>query len=103
MVTAVFRVAGYTYGPLLGLFAFGILTKKQVKDRWVPLVGLLSPVLTYLINSNSEAWLGGYKFGFELLLLNGLIMFIGLLLLTKKSGTTDEQSVFKINSHDAIN
>ena len=102
VVTAVFRVAGYTYGPLLGLFAFGILTKKQVKDRWVPLVGLLSPVLTYLINSNSEAWLGGYKFGFELLLLNGLIMFIGLLLLTKKSGTTDEQSVFKINSHDAI-
>lgn len=85
VVTAVFKVAGYTYGPLLGLFAFGILTKKQVKDRWVPVLGLLSPVLTYIINSNSEAWLGGYKFGFELLLLNGLIMFIGLFLLRRKN------------------
>lgn len=85
VVTAVFKVAGYTYGPLLGLFAFGILTKKQVKDRWVPVLGLMSPVLTYIINSNSEAWLGGYQFGFELLLLNGLIMFIGLFLLRRKN------------------
>lgn len=84
VVTAVFTMAGYTYGPLLGLFAFGILTKRQVKDRWVPVLGLLSPVLTYIINLNSEAWFGGYKFGFELLLLNGLIMFTGLMLLTKK-------------------
>jgi SSS family transporter len=85
VVTAVFKVAGYTYGPLLGLFAFGILTKKQVHDRYVPILGLLSPVITYIININSEAWLGGYKFGFELLLLNGLIMFTGLLILTKKT------------------
>ena len=84
VVTAVFRVAGYTYGPLLGLFAFGILTKKQIYDRYVPYLGLLSPVLTYIVNINSEAWLGGYKFGFELLLLNGLIMFTGLWLLSKK-------------------
>ena len=84
VVTAIFKVAGYTYGPLLGLFAFGILTKKQVKDRWVPVVGLLSPVLTYVINANSEAWFCGYKFGFELLLLNGLIMFVGLWILSKK-------------------
>lgn len=84
VVTAVFKVAGYTYGPLLGLFAFGILTKKQVHDRYVPILGLLSPVITYIININSEAWLGGYKFGFELLLLNGLIMFTGLLILIKK-------------------
>ncbi|HEY3373183.1 MAG TPA: sodium:solute symporter [Prolixibacteraceae bacterium] len=84
VVTAVFRVAGYTYGPLLGLFAFGILTKKQIYDRYVPYLGLLSPVLTYLININSKEWLWGYQFGFELLLLNGLIMFTGLLLLTKR-------------------
>ncbi|MDP2889243.1 MAG: sodium:solute symporter [Bacteroidota bacterium] len=90
VVTAVFKVAGYTYGPLLGLFAFGILTKKQVHDRYVPILGLLSPVITYIININSEAWLGGYKFGFELLLLNGLIMFIGLLLLTKSDETRHE-------------
>jgi SSS family transporter len=85
VVTAVFKVAGYTYGPLLGLFAFGILTKKQIHDRYVPILGLLSPVITYVINVNSEAWFGGYKFGFELLLLNGLIMFTGLLILTKKN------------------
>jgi len=90
VVTAVFKVAGYTYGPLLGLFAFGILTKKQVHDRYVPILGLLSPVITYIININSEAWLGGYKFGFELLLLNGLIMFTGLLLLTKSNKTSHE-------------
>ncbi|WP_299578540.1 sodium:solute symporter [uncultured Sunxiuqinia sp.] len=84
VVTAVFRVAGYTYGPLLGLFTFGILTKRQVKDRYVPIVGLLSPVLSLVIDRNSESWLGGYQFGFELLLLNGLLTFIGLLLLTKK-------------------
>jgi hypothetical protein len=69
----------------LGLFAFGILTKRNIHDRFVPYLGLLSPVLTYIININSEAWFGGYKFGFELLLLNGLIMFFGLILLTKKT------------------
>lgn len=84
VVTAVFKVAGYTYGPLLGLFAFGILTKKQIKDRYVPILGIMSPVITYIINRNSEAWFGGYQFGFELLLLNGLIMFLGLVFLTKK-------------------
>ncbi len=85
VVSAVFRVAGYTYGPLLGLFAFGILTRRDVRDRFVPLIGLLSPVLTYVVNINSEAWFGGYKFGFELLILNGLIMFLGLLLVSGKS------------------
>jgi len=87
VVTAVFKVAGYTYGPLLGLFSFGILTKMKVNDQFVPYLGLLSPILTYIININSEAWLGGYKFGYELLLLNGLIMFIGLFLLRKKAQT----------------
>ncbi|MGV8135092.1 MAG: sodium:solute symporter [Mangrovibacterium sp.] len=85
VVTAVFRVAGYTYGPLLGLFAFGILMKKQVKDRFVPYICLLSPVLSYIISSNSKAWLGGYEFGFELLLLNGLITFIGLQIFTERN------------------
>ncbi|PTN08971.1 sodium:solute symporter [Mangrovibacterium marinum] len=90
VVSAVFRVAGYTYGPLLGLFAFGILSQRKVIDRYVPVIGLLSPALTYLINVNSERWLGGYKFGFELLLLNGLIMVGGLFLFSKRSGTTAE-------------
>lgn len=85
VVTAVFRVAGYTYGPLLGLFLFGMLTKWQVKDRFVPVVGILSPIISYIIDSHSQAWFGGYKFGFELLLVNGLITFAGLLLLTTKT------------------
>ncbi len=84
VISAVFTVAGYTYGPLLGLFSFGLFTRKQVIDRYVPFLAILSPVLTYLISLNSEALLWGYKFGFEVLILNGLIMFFGLLLITKK-------------------
>lgn len=97
VVTAVFKVAGYTYGPLLGLFAFGILTKKQIYDQYVPFLGLLSPVITYIINNHSEAWLGGYKFGFELLLLNGLIMFLGLMLLTKKNNLNEDSTTLPNN------
>lgn len=85
VISAVFRVAGYTYGPLLGLYAFGLFTKLNVRDKLVPIVCITAPILTYVINANSEAWLGGYKFGFELLILNGTITFIGLLLVSKKS------------------
>ncbi|MFT7028719.1 MAG: Na+/proline symporter [Marinoscillum sp.] len=84
VITAVFVAAGYTYGPLLGLFAFGIFTKFEVKDSWVPLICLASPVLSYIINITSEALLGGYKFGFEILILNGLLTFLGLSLIRKK-------------------
>ena len=78
VINSLFRVAGYTYGPLLGLYSFGLFTNLKVKDRWVPLVCILSPVLTYVINDNSEWLLGGYQFGFELLLLNGFMTFVGL-------------------------
>ena len=61
------------------------MTKSAVRDRWVPVVCFLAPVLTYVINENSEAWLGGYKFGYELLLVNGLVTFVGLLILSKKT------------------
>jgi Na+/proline symporter len=84
VVKAVFTVAGYTYGPLLGLFAFGMVTKLAVRDRFVPIVGVLSPILCYVINRYSEVLLGGYKFGFELLLLNGALTFFGLLIISKK-------------------
>lgn len=85
VISSVFKAAGYTYGPLLGLYAFGLFTRLQVKDKGVPIVCLISPILSYVINLNSEAWLNGYKFGFEILILNGAITFIGLLLLQKKS------------------
>ena len=81
VISGLFRVAGYTYGPLLGLYAFGLLTPWRVRDVGVPIVCVLAPVLTFLINENSVALLWGYKFGFELLLVNGLLTFLGLLTL----------------------
>jgi SSS family transporter len=84
VVMAVFRMAGYTYGHILGLFVFGIYLKRIVKDRYVPFVAIAAPVLSYLISSNS-AWLfNGYKFGFELLILNGALTFGGLFLISKR-------------------
>ncbi len=83
VINTVFRVAGYTYGPLLGLFAFGLYTKISVKDKFVPVVCILAPLLSYLLDTNSVKLFNGYKFGFEILLLNGLITFTGLLLLKK--------------------
>jgi SSS family transporter len=83
VITAVFKAAGYTYGPILGLFTFGLITKYHVKDKWVPFVAVLAPILSYVINLNSEAWFFGYKFGFEILVVNGLLTFIGLFLIRK--------------------
>ncbi|AQG78901.1 sodium:solute symporter [Spirosoma montaniterrae] len=78
VITAVFDIAGYTYGPLLGLYTFGMFNNRPVRDQWVPLICLASPVLTYIIDKNSVAWLNGYQFGFERLLLNGLLTLLGL-------------------------
>jgi len=85
VISSLLQVASYTYGPLLGLFAFGIFTKFQIKDRYVWLIAIISVALTFLINKNSVNWLGGYIFGFELLALNGLITFIGLFLVRRSS------------------
>ncbi len=83
VITAVFDIAGYTYGPLLGLYAFGIFSKRPVMDGFVPWICLASPVLTYIVNEHSAAWFGGYQFGFERLLLNGLFTFVGLWAVSK--------------------
>ena len=83
VITAVFDIAGYTYGPLLGLYAFGMFNKRPVLDRAVPFICLASPVLTYIVNENSAAWFGGYQFGFERLLLNGLFAYAGLWAVSK--------------------
>ncbi len=84
VITAVFVAAGYTYGPLLGLFSFGMLTSWNIKDRWALSVCIASPVISYVININSETLLWGYKFGFEILILNGLITFMGLILIRRR-------------------
>jgi Na+/proline symporter len=83
VITAIFDIAGYTYGPLLGLFAFGLYTKRSVKDNLTPIVCALGPIITYVLNQNSEAWFDGYKIGFERLILNGAIVFLGLLIISK--------------------
>ncbi len=83
VISAVFHVAGYTYGPLLGLYAFGLFTRFRIKEKWVPIVAVLSPLACYFIEKNSELWFNGYKFGFEILIINGMLTFIGLLILIR--------------------
>lgn len=84
VVMAVFKVAGLTYGPLLGLFAFGMLTKYCIKDRLVPIVVLSAPLISWLLNSYSEQIFNGYQIGFELIIINGFLTFVGLLLIRIK-------------------
>jgi SSS family transporter len=84
LISLVFTVAGYTYGPLLGLFFFGILTKRKVHDKMVPFVCVVAPILCYLLSLKSELWFGGYQFGYELLLVNGLVTFGGLYLISSQ-------------------
>jgi Na+/proline symporter len=79
VVNAIFKAAGYTYGPLLGLFFFGMTSKRRVKDKLVPLICLISPILSFLIDQNSIAFTG-YSIGFELIIINGFITFLLLLL-----------------------
>lgn len=84
VITAVFKAAGYTYGPLLGLFFFGLFTKYKVKDNLVPFICCASPILCFFINLYSKELLGGYVFGFEILLLNGAFTFLGMMCVRKK-------------------
>lgn len=89
VINAVFKVAGYTYGPLLGLFFFGLFTKFEVKDKIIPYVCLAAPCLTWLFQWSSPYWLNGYQFGFELLLLNGMITMLGLYAIKKPVYSSD--------------
>jgi len=85
VINTVYMLASYTYGPLLGMFAFGIFTKKAVKDRWVPLVAIISPVLCFILDCNSQVWFNGYQFSHERLILNALFTFLGLCLLIRRN------------------
>lgn len=85
LIDKVFEIAGYTYGPLLGLFSFGLFVKNRVpNDKCVPYISILSPVLCYLLNIYSKQLFNGYQFGFEILIVNGLITFIALLAVSKR-------------------
>lgn len=85
VVVAVFKVAGYTYGPILGLFLFGLFSKRRIIDRLSPFVAVLAPIISYVISMYSEELLWGYKFGFEILILNGLIMILGLYAISRRN------------------
>lgn len=84
VISQVFTAAGYTYGPLLGLFAFGIFTKREVIDRWVIPICLTAPILSFLLNQNSEILFNGFNFGFLIILLNGTLTFAGLFLISNR-------------------
>jgi len=81
VIWELFKAAGYTYGPLLGLYAFGLMTRYEVKDKWVWLIALMAPLLAYGLNHYSEVLFNGYKIGFEILIINGILMFMGLMFL----------------------
>ncbi len=85
IITTVLVLATYTYGPLLGLFGFGIFSKKKINDGYVPLICIVAPLFTFFIYKVAPYWLGGYNFGYELLLLNGIFTYIGLQLIAKKN------------------
>jgi Na+/proline symporter len=85
VISSLFTAAGYTYGPLLGLFSFGLFSKRIVLDRWVPIVCFLSPILAFILKLKAPDWFWGYQIGFEILIFNGIFTFIGLLILSRKS------------------
>ena len=85
VIDKLFTIAGYTYGPLLGLYSFGLFTKRIVNDKITPAIAIFSPVACFFLSKYSVELFNGYKFGFELLLLNGLLTFLGLYLFSKKT------------------
>lgn len=85
IVTILLDIAGYTYGPLLGLFAFGIISRRQISDRYAFIICLIAPALCFILDKNSVQLLNGYKFGIEILAINGFFTYVGLLLISNKS------------------
>jgi Na+/proline symporter len=90
LINKVLDIAGYTYGPLVGLFSFGILTSYNVKDKFVPFICLGSAFISYLLKNQLPAeWIGGYKFGIEILIVNGILTYLGLMLIRTKEKYVD--------------
>jgi Na+/proline symporter len=84
VINELFRAAGFTYGPLLGLFAFGLLTKRNIRDRYALVVCLAAPVLSYFLNAYSQQLFNGLTFGFLILAVNGLLTFAGLWMISER-------------------
>ncbi len=92
VINGLFKAAGYTYGPLLGLFTFGILTKRKIRDQYVILICVASPVICFLLERYSDVLLGGFQFGFLILALNGLLTFLGLFAISYRAEPTEGSS-----------
>ncbi|MEX0986295.1 MAG: sodium:solute symporter [Bacteroidales bacterium] len=92
VISAIFSVAGFTYGPLLGLYAFGLFTRRGLRDKWVPLVALLAPVVAYLDKLIIEWLISSYEMGFEFLIMNGLYTFLGLWIISTAPEKDQEAS-----------
>jgi len=90
VIDNLFTIAGYTYGPLLGMYSFGLFTRRDVNDKLTPIIAVISPVVCYFLSRHSVELFNGYRFGFELLLLNGLLTFSGLWLFSRKSDRKTE-------------
>ena len=90
IIAKLFTIAGYTYGPLLGLYAFGLFSCRKVRDKWVPIIAVFSPIICYIVSENSIQWFNGYIFGFELLILNGMITYLGLFIISDTKKTTQK-------------
>jgi hypothetical protein len=86
MIGVILKVAGYTYGPLLGLFAFGILTKRKVNDRLVPYIALTAPLICFFLDKFQKDIFGKFEIGLELIIINGLLVFLGLFLISSSNG-----------------
>ncbi len=83
IISTIFTIAGYTYGPLLGMYTFGLFSKIRVKDKWIPLLAIVTPMITGVLDYNSLQWFG-FSLGFEKLIINGALMFLGLILLIER-------------------
>ena len=88
IIDTLFTLAGFTYGPLLGLYAFGLFTRLDIRDKYVPFIAIFAPIVTYILQVNSQKWFNGYVFSFELLLINGFVTFLLLWLSSIKKGHT---------------
>ena len=84
IINELFRAAGFTYGPLLGLFSFGLLTKRKLKDRYVIFICIAAPIISYFLNAYSKQLFNGLTFGFLILAVNGLLTFAGLYLISER-------------------
>ncbi len=90
VIWELFKAAGYTYGPLLGLFAFGLLSKHQLKDKYVWIIAIIAPIASYLLNLYSADIFNGYEIGFEILIINGLLTYMGLFFIKSKPSNIDQ-------------